>query len=360
MTEEEIVKNVMLKNQITGEFVTLNEVSGFFSSLRLDLDKELETEIKQKHKLVKVKLPPKFLDMLWNQLHILPIERFIGTQDIFISSDWTQPPSSAKKVTIVHDLVYLRYPETVHKKILDVQKRRLNLVKKEVDIILADSQATKDDLIELLTIPKEKIHVLYPAVDIKKSSLPLTTNYQLPTTKYILSVGKLEPRKNIGRLIEAFKLVNLPDTELLIIGPKGWGEEGRRSMGDRGGRGGEDGNIRFLGFVPDDKLYKLYSNAEFFVYPSLYEGFGYPVIEAMAMGCPVATSNTSSLKEIGKDSVLLFDPKNVESIKDALVTMASNSKIREKYKEKGLSESKMYTSGVYIKNLLHILFTYPS
>ncbi len=326
------------------EYDSENEYTFFFSSLRLSLDADLERQIQKKHTLVKAKLPPKLLDILWNKLHIVPIETFIGKQDIFISSDWTQPPSSAKKVTVVHDLVYLRYPETVHKTILDVQRRRMEHVKNEVDIILADSQATKDDLIELLAIPKENIHVLYPYVDIKQTFGKSTSNQHVPPRKYILSVGKLEPRKNISRLIEAFNKADLKDTDLLIVGPKGWDTSISESK-----------NVKLLGFVPDDELYELYKHAEFFVYPSLYEGFGYPVVEAMALGCPVACSNSSSLAEIGQDSALLFDPKNLTSIKNALIVLAGDKSLRSDLIKHGREEVKNYSSKKFASNLLNYL-----
>lgn len=319
---------------------TKNEYTFFFSSLRMSLPQELETHIKEKHALITAKLPPTALDILWNQAHVYPIEKFIGKQDVYISSDWTQAPSSAKKVTVVHDLVFMRYPETVHKKILAVQKRRLTYVKKEADLILADSQATKDDLIELLTIPESKIQVLYPAVIIP-NPLP-ASNFVIPSNKYILSVGKLEPRKNIPRLIEAFEKADLKDVDLLIVGPTGWGDHSAQ----------HSERVRFLGFIPDKDLYKLYKNALCFVYPSLYEGFGYPVVEAIALGCPVATSNTSSVKEISGGVALQFDPTNVEDIQKKLIEIATNEVARKKLVDLGKKRAGEFSAQNFYKNFI--------
>lgn len=333
------------------EFDTQNEYIFFFSSLRREIPSETEVLIKKQHKIVNLKLPPTLLDFLWNRLHIISVNRFIGKCDIFISSDWTQPPvdKGVKTITIVHDLVYLRYPKTVHQKILAVQKRRLDLVKKEVNTIITDSQATKKDLIDLLHIKPEKIHVIYPAVEILAKTM--TTDYELPTAnKYILSVGKQEPRKNIPRLVRAFLKANLKDVDLLIVGPKGWKTESSLTTDYE-----LPTTIKFLGFVPDHKLYSLYKSALFFVYPSLYEGFGYPVIEAMSLGCPVATSNTSSLKEISEESAIMFDPTSEDQIKDAIVKLAGDKKLQKDFAEKGKNKSTEYTLKNFANQLLRTL-----
>lgn len=322
------------------EFDLENEYTFFFSSLRRSLPGNLEVRIKEKHSLVTAKLPPTALDILWNQAHVYPIEKFIGKQDVFISSDWTQPPCSAKRVTVVHDLVFMKYPETVHKKILAVQKRRLGYVKKEADMILADSQATKDDLVKLLDIHERKIRVLYPAVTIP-SPLP-KSDFVIPSKKYVLSVGKLEPRKNIPRLIEAFEAANLLDADLLIVGPTGWGDQKMH----------HSNRIKFLGFVPDEDLYELYRNALCFVYPSLYEGFGYPVVEAMALGCPVATSNTSSLHEISQNVAIHFDPTSEEDIQKALSKLVKDESVRKQLIKVGKERALEFNRQHYFKTFI--------
>jgi|SRR3989344_1743573 len=141
---------------------TENEYILFFSSLR----RKLPMSVSGKNVTIKTfKFPPTFLDLLWNRLHTLPIESLIGDVDIFISSDWTQPPSKkAKMVTILYDLIVYKYPEETDKKIIETQKRRLAWVKKEVDAVLCISEATKKDASEILKIPKEKLFVVYPGI----------------------------------------------------------------------------------------------------------------------------------------------------------------------------------------------------
>ncbi|CAN5202164.1 hypothetical protein BH09PAT1_BH09PAT1_4740 [soil metagenome] len=143
-------------------FDTQNTYILFYSSMR---GKILATDIPQSKniRIVKSFLPPTLLDLLWNKLHLLPIEVFIGDIDIFITSDWVEPPvKRAKKATILYDLVVYKYPEESTKKIVQTQKRKLMWVKKESEAIFCISQATKEDAIEVLKIPSEKLHVIYP------------------------------------------------------------------------------------------------------------------------------------------------------------------------------------------------------
>ena len=144
-----------------------NEYVLFYSSLRRPIQKS-KLKIQKENSKVTIKtfrLPPLLLDLLWNRLHILPIERLIGDVDAFISSDWTQPPTKkAKKVTILYDLIVFKYPEETAKTIVETQKRRLNWVKKEVDAILCISESTKNDAVRILGIDESRLHVAYPGV----------------------------------------------------------------------------------------------------------------------------------------------------------------------------------------------------
>jgi glycosyltransferase involved in cell wall biosynthesis len=139
----------------------------FYSSLRRPFEKlefgsqNLDSNVKIK----KFKLPPSVLNIIWNKLHIMPIENFIGDVDIFITSDWTEPPTKkAKKATILYDLIVYRYPKETAKSIVEVQKRKLKWVKKEADIVFCISEATKKDVIEILKIPEDKLRVIYPGL----------------------------------------------------------------------------------------------------------------------------------------------------------------------------------------------------
>ncbi len=140
-----------------------NEYVLFYSSLRRNLPSNFLIE--KNVTVKKFKLPPSVLDLIWNKLHIMPIENFIGSVDVFVTSDWTEPPTKkAKKATILYDLIVYKYPNETHKKIIEVQKRKLKWVKKETNRIICISEATKKDAQEILGISKDKLSVAYPGV----------------------------------------------------------------------------------------------------------------------------------------------------------------------------------------------------
>lgn len=141
-----------------------NEYVLFYSSLRGKIDESFVKDLTKSHVTIKsFKFPPIFLDLLWNKLHILPIEALIGEVDLFITSDWVEPPArSAKKATILYDLIVYKYPHESTAKIVETQKRKLKWVKKETQAVFCISKATMKDAIEILKIPQEKLHVIYP------------------------------------------------------------------------------------------------------------------------------------------------------------------------------------------------------
>lgn len=328
-----------------------NKYIFFYSSLRQKIPDSIKKLITKKHRLIQYYFPPTLLEIIWNKLHIFPIENFVGHLDLFISSDWTEPPTSCKKITIIHDQIIEKYPETQHPKIIMTQKQRLKWVKKESDLIICDSFSTKDDVIKYLNIPENKLKVIYPGV----SKLPTAVGKDSEILKqyninkpYILSVGKLEPRKNIHRLINCFQKANINDLYLYIIGPKGWGNQENTTYQ----------NVRLLGYVKNEYLSTLYKNALFFIYPSLYEGFGYPIIESMMSGCPVACSNTSSMKEIADGYAYTFDPNNEIEMTKAIVEMYNNSKLRKSLIIKGLKRYQDFSIKKFSEKLLNTINTF--
>ena len=284
----------------------------FGSSLRARKTLKEFTSRLSKYPNVEVKLfpfPPTLLEILWNRLHIFPIEKFIGEVDIFHSSDWLQPPvknPATKKVTTVHDMVVYLFPASTHPKILKNQKRRLALVKKEIDLILADSETTKYDLEKFLEIEGSKIEVIYLAAseDYKPKDQAIIdetlAKYKIKKP-YILSVATQEPRKNIQKLLDVFDQIHQRREEfnLVLTGKYGWGGGFHTPQ-----------NVIWTGYVPKEDLIALYSGCRVFVYPSLYEGFGLPILEAMACGAPTVTSNNSSMAEIAKGAAILVDPRS--------------------------------------------------
>lgn len=330
----------------------------FFSSFRNNLDNEIIHNIKKgPHHLYSFPFPPTILSLAANNFRgisksLISTFGICKNLDWFITSDWIEFPTPIKKATIIHDLVFKKYPETVHPKIISAQEKRLEQVSKESHIIFVDSKATSHDLQDAYNISPSRIIENYPGVEVTKA--PDKTQQTSILTKlnisspYILSVGKHEPRKNLQRLIDAFD--NLKETnsslQLIIVGPGGWGDAMHSA---------HNKNIRFLGYVEDDVLATLYVNAICFIYPSLYEGFGYPIIEAMKYGCPVATSDVSSMPEVSGNAAFLFDPKSIPSIQSTLDQMLNSEKLREAFIKKGFLQSKKFTWKKYYNTLIEAL-----
>jgi glycosyltransferase involved in cell wall biosynthesis len=273
------------------------------------------------------RIPEKVLHFIWNTLHIMPIEYLIGKHDVFFYSDWFTPPSGAHKVTTIHDMIYKKYPETVDPYIRSTQAARIRFFEKNEASIFVNSETTKADIVKNSNISSSRIHVLHFGVTVEKQSDEKIANtkrtYNL-SQPYILTVGKQEPRKNIPRLIEAFEKLDRPDLDLVIIGPSGWGKQLTTKN-----------NVRFIGFVDDSQLCALYQGALFFVSPSLYEGFIFPLLEAMALGCPTCAGQGSAFSELADGATYFFDQLSVDSIHAALFKLANDSSLREKLIKKG-------------------------
>lgn len=268
-------------------------------------------------------LSPKFINLVWNHLNIFTPQTDLA---VFHASNWALPKIKAKLVTTIHDLTFIKYPKTHTKYLVSVHKRHLNRAKKYADRIIAVSQSTKKDLVDY-GIPETKIKVIYEAASpIFKPVNPAIVKKKYGLKSYFLSVGTLEPRKNISRLIQAY-LAFKTNIQLVIIGKFGWGETYQNQAG-----------IKFIGFVPDEDLVGLYSGAKAFIYPSLSEGFGLPVLEAMACGCPVITSNTSSLPEVGGNAAIYVNPNNLQEIAEALRSVGKLN-----LKQKSLQQAKKFS-----------------
>lgn len=287
------------------------EMVFFYSSLRKPYRGKLKN-VKKFH------FPQTFLERIFNSFRIFPIEKFIGDVDIYHSSDWLQPPTKAKKVTTYHDVIPLLYPKWSHPKIVEVHKKRLQIVEKEIDMVIAVSESTKQDLLKVSKIPAEKIVVIYEGSscsfdDVTKAGVvDFKKRYNLPE-KFALSMGGVGERKNLSMIKQAAK-----DFELVIPGET-------------------------TPWIPQQDLPFLYSAADVLLYPSLYEGFGLPVLDAMLAGTPVITSKNSSLSEVGGDAVLYVDPENVEDIKAKLESLMLDEQLRNDLIQKGFKQASKFS-----------------
>jgi glycosyltransferase involved in cell wall biosynthesis len=220
---------------------------------------------------------------------------------------------------------------------------------RRADHILADSQATKDDLISIYNLPTSKITVLLSGVDVRFHPIDdrvklqaVREKYKIGPSPYIFSVGTVQPRKNYGRLIQALSQLRARGYphHLVIAGGKGWLEDPiYQTMRETS----MEEAVHFIGFADEADLPTLYSAAACFAFPSLYEGFGIPVLESMACGTPVVTSNVSSLPEAAGNAALLVDPYSLDEIATALVRLIDEAQTRERLVELGHQHVRNFT-----------------
>jgi glycosyltransferase involved in cell wall biosynthesis len=242
------------------------------------------------------------LRTLWSRSGVFPVERVVGDFDVFHFSDWMYPPQRrGVRSTMVHDLVPLHHPEWVHERTERMHGAKYRHAARTCDVVMVNSRFTGDDVIETLGVAPEKVHVAYPGVDAGFSREDEKVDLGRP---YVLTVATLEPRKNLETLLEAHGLLAEGGLALAVAGAAGWGDQPSLDA---------PGVVR-LGFTPHDELPALYRGASVFVYPSLYEGFGMPVLEAMACGVPCVVSSHPSLDEACGDAAIRVDPRDAGAI----------------------------------------------
>jgi glycosyltransferase involved in cell wall biosynthesis len=295
------------------------------------------------------RLTERWLARLWYRLRLpLWVESWTGPLDLFHAPDFVLPPvrPGTRTIVTIHDLSFLREPETVMPGMMAHLNQWVPLSVKRADHVVTVSAATRQDLIELYQTPPEKISVLYHGVtpDFKpvKNVEKLTAvrqKYGLGDCPFILSVGTLQPRKNYRRLIQALAKLD-PVPLLVIVGSKGWNYEDVFSEVTRQGL---TGRVHFPGFVADADLPTLYSAASLFVYPSLYEGFGLPVLEAMACGTPVVASNRSALPEVVGEAGLLVDAKDVAALAAAVSRLLGDATLSQQLAQAGQAQAAHFT-----------------
>jgi glycosyltransferase involved in cell wall biosynthesis len=250
-------------------------------------------------------LPPKshYWRTAWSRLGRGPVEWLAGRLDVFHFSDWMYPPQrSGVRATTIHDLVPLRHPEWVHPQTHRMHSRKYAHAARTCDAIVVNSEFTANEVVELLDFPCERIRVAYPAVD--PAFAPDGPAHDLGVP-YVLTVATLEQRKNLETLLEAMAIVRQtrPKLRLAVVGAPGWQAPDLAAAG-----------VIQLGYVADAELAALYRGSEVFVYPSRFEGFGIPIVEAMASGAAVVASAHSSMDEASGDAAIRADPDSADAI----------------------------------------------
>jgi glycosyltransferase involved in cell wall biosynthesis len=288
---------------------------------------------------------PRRLTQIWQRLRLpLAVELFTGPIDLLHAPDFVLPPTRARTLLTIHDLAFLRHPECFVPSMVRYLSAAIPRGLRRADLILADSVATRADLAELLAVDAARVTVVYPGVG--PQFRPLSSEHtahvrrrlNLPE-QFLLFVGTLEPRKNLTRLIEAFALLKSGATgaapsalDLVIAGRRGWLYEDIFATIERLGLREQ---VHVIDFVHDNDLPSLYNLAWALAYPSIYEGFGLPALEALACGTPVVTADNSSLPEVVGESAVLVAADNVESIAAGLARVVGDSALRDRLRAEG-------------------------
>ena len=295
---------------------------------------------------------------LWTQI-ALPLALFTARQKpdlIFSPTHYIPRFSPVKTVATIFDLSFLHFPEMFNKKDLWQLTNWTKFSANNADHIITISNFSKQDMIAQYGIDKNKITVAYPGfnADVFKERKTKEDNY-------IIYIGTLQPRKNLVRLIEALARIE-GDLKLVIVGKTtgegrgGWKFE---EILETPKKLGIENRVKFLGFVPTEDLPDLLSGSLAFVLPSLWEGFGIPVVEAMACGVPVIVSNVSSLPEVVGKAGVTVDPYSVDQIEQAIRTVVSDKKLRQKYSKLGLLQAQKFSWDKMAKQVLKVFESVP-
>ena len=299
---------------------------------------------------------------VWNFIPI-PYSLFFGrSADVTVFFNFIVPPGvKGRTIAVVHDMAYRTCPETVRGKTRKILERAMEKSCKRADKIVTISEFSKKEILRYIAVEETKIEVVPWGVDTKvyhdrysaDSIERIKSNYSI-SGEYILYLGTIEPRKNIERLIRAYSILNKrkPGVPVLVLaGKKGWYYDEIFNAVEELHL--ED-KVKFLGYVPEKEVPVLLCGAKMFVFPSLYEGFGLPPLEAMACGAPVVTSDAASLPEIAKDAAVLVDPSSIESIANGMDMLITNDDLREKVVKAGLERAKKYRWEKSAERMEHI------
>jgi glycosyltransferase involved in cell wall biosynthesis len=298
---------------------------------------------------VPIPLSPRRLTQFWQRLRApLPVELFTGRLDILHAPDFVLPPTRARTIVTIHDLSFLVHPECAEPSMVRYLTDAVPRGLRRANVILADSQATRNDLARLLAIDPTRVELVYPGVGPEFRPMPeaaiahVRRRLGLPD-RFLLFVSTLEPRKNLVRLLEAFaQVIQAEDVDLhlVIAGRRGWLYEDifaaidRLQLRER---------VRLLDYVHDNDLPALYNLAAAFAYPSIYEGFGIPPLEALACGTPTIIADNSSLPEVVADAAVLVSAEDVSSIASGITRVISDAALRAQLRAAGPEQARTFT-----------------
>ena len=289
----------------------------------------------------------------------IPLDLFFGSHDLYFFPNFViYPHLGGKNIVVVPDLTFEKVPQYVDRQNVEFLKKFVPPSVAKADHIVTISNYTKGDLIQTYKVPDRKITVAYPGVDpvnFRPRGLEeiaaIKRKYAIEKP-FILYLGTLEPRKNIPSILKAYAgLKNRQEYSLVLAGKKGWLYE---EIFQTVRKLGIEKEVIFTGYIPDDDRPILMAAAQLFVFPSFFEGFGMPVVEAQACGTPVVTSNTTSLPEAVGEGAILVDPENTNELKEAMEKILSSPKIANQLKEKGLQNARRFNWASSARKVIEI------
>jgi len=270
-------------------------------------------------------------------------------------------PAGVLKIVTVYDLVWLRYPETTTRYVRLVQTMCARKAVADADYVVVISRSTQNELIQTLGVPREKTKLVYPGVaeryqpqDQAKAAEYVSRKYGVPL-RYMATAGTVEPRKNLRLLVEVLRILKSNhqlDCPLLVVGASGW----KNSPLRREIQAAEltENDIRFLGYIPDEDMPLFYTGAQVFLFPTLYEGFGLPPVEAMACGVPVIASDAPCMPEVLGDAAILEPPTSAEGFATAILRVLTDDQLRGVLRAKGIRRAQSFRYETSVKELVDI------
>lgn len=278
----------------------------------------------------------------------LPVnyESFFGPADITHFFNYCVPPRiHGKVITTIHDMTYFRHPETMNNTNLVRLRKGLNGSIRRSSLIVTSSKFSKSEIVELCGVPENSVAVVYPAADVDERMCDSKRLFERLgiTREYLLYVGSIEPRKNLVRLLRTFDRLHKEkrfDGQLVLCGGNGWNNENFYETLERIE---SRSDVRLTGYLPTEERNALYANAKAFVFPSIYEGFGIPVLEAMHWGVPVICSDAASLPEVAGDAACYVDPFSEDSIAEGICRVITDEAYSHSLIEKGMKRYQVFS-----------------
>lgn len=351
------LNNAGLGNYVRGLLEGFSQIPSSIEFFHFDVN---QTRNNLQPKTIRTRLDTLYRDLIWMNL-VLPFKVKFHHLDLLHMPVFSAPLTKTLPTVItIHDMIWFDHPEyfPVWQRIF--MKLIIPITARSANAVIAISENTRQDIIHKLGIAPQKIFVTPLGVSCEFSKINddyvelCKQKYKL--SKYFLMVGSVEPRKNLPRLLAAYSKIkdDFPEIKLVHVGSASWKNSEIFAMIEKLGL---ENSVHFLWNIPKVDLIALYNGAKFLVYPSLYEGFGLPVLEAMACGCPVITSDISSIPEVVGDAALMVDPYDVDMIADALRQFLTNESILVEYSCKGEQQAKKFSWKKCAENTLDVYKT---